>query len=98
MPRNRNTRVDGSPFAASTIAAVWSKGRSIPSYDPDVWRHDICGAAMKRDQYGATQSQNGWETDHIKPVTRGGGDELSNLQPLQWENNRRKGDVYPWSC
>jgi hypothetical protein len=24
---------------------------------------------------------------------------LNNLQPLQWENNRHKGDNYPnWSC
>jgi hypothetical protein len=23
---------------------------------------------------------------------------LDNLQPLQWEDNRRKGDTYPWYC
>ena len=27
------------------------------------------------------------------------GDDLSNLQPLQWENNRYKGDDFPhWYC
>ncbi|MBN2777877.1 MAG: HNH endonuclease [Bacteroidales bacterium] len=35
--------------------------------------------------------------DHIKPVAKGGGDDLSNLQPLQWQNNRKKGDDYPAS-
>jgi 5-methylcytosine-specific restriction endonuclease McrA len=47
--------------------------------------------------YGIT-STYGWEIDHIKPVAKRGGDEITNLQPLQWENNRRKGDDYPNLC
>jgi 5-methylcytosine-specific restriction endonuclease McrA len=52
---------------------------------------------MRYGEYGQT-SKYGWEIDHIKPVSKGGTDDLSNLQPLQWENNRRKGDNYPWHC
>ena len=40
----------------------------------------------------------GWEIDHIKPVSKGGTDNLSNLQPLYWENNRSKGDKLDWKC
>ena len=50
---------------------------------------------MKRQEHGDTNSKHGWEVDHIKPVARGGTDSMENLQPLQWENNRKKGDNYP---
>ncbi len=49
---------------------------------------------MQRSKHGQIV-QYGWEIDHIKPVALGGSDDLSNLQPLQWENNRTKGDEYP---
>ena len=28
-------------------------------------------------------------------MSKGGSDDLSNLEPLQWCNNRTKGDEYP---
>jgi 5-methylcytosine-specific restriction endonuclease McrA len=98
MARNRSTNVQGRAFDQTMIKAVWNKGRTIPNYDSNVWRHDICGAVMKFSEYGNTNSKYGWEIDHMKPVSLGGSDDLSNLQPLQWDNNRRKGDTYPWSC
>ncbi|MEX2206697.1 MAG: HNH endonuclease signature motif containing protein [Myxococcota bacterium] len=80
------------------VGAVWSKGRVIEGYDRAVWRHDMCGNVMKFSEYGNTGSEHGWEVDHIYPVAKGGSDDLANLQPLQWENNRRKGDTHPWNC
>jgi hypothetical protein len=93
VKRRENTSKVGSSFSDAVIAAVWSKGEVDPRYSAAVYRKDVYGSWMKRENYG-TLGQYGWEVDHIKPVAAGGTDELSNLQPLYWENNRRKGDSY----
>lgn len=95
--RNRNS--SGGQWTPQQIAAVWRKGKEVQGMDPSEIRKDHCGAMIKLKDYGRTDIDTGWEIDHIKPVTKGGGDEPSNLQPLQWENNRGKGDDWPrWSC
>ena len=99
MSRSPNTTRSGETFSPATIEAVWQKGQRVANNDPAVFRKDGCGAWMRRSSYGRTDDQYGWEIDHIKPVAKSGGDELANLQPLQWQNNRRKGDDYPnWTC
>ena len=96
MARQPSTTTSGGSFDEATIEAVWRKGTPEPQYPS--FRKDACSASMQRVKYGKTE-QFGWEIDHIKPVAKGGTDDLSNLQPLQWENNRHKSDDWPdWSC
>lgn len=92
------------PFTSTdeqTKRTVFNKGKIVPNKDgnhwsPDEWRFDVCGLPIKYSDHGNTNSDTGWEIDHIKPTTKGGENTFENLQPLQWANNRTKGDTHPW--
>lgn len=98
MVRNHNTNRYGGSWSQAEIDAVWRKGSAIEGYDPNLWRRDKCGHAMKYTEHGNRQSEYGWEIDHINPVANNGSDDLSNLQPLYWKHNLDKGDSLYWSC
>ena len=65
--------------------------RKVRGYDPAEIRKDSMGHWIQFDQHGR-ETNYGWEIDHIHPRAKGGRTEIDNLQPLWWENNRRKGD------
>ena len=92
MFRNPGTNREGRSFNALQIEAVWRKAETVWGQDPNLWRKDPCGALTYRALHGDTSSRYGWEVDHIYPVAHGGGDDLNNLQALQWQNNRSKSD------
>ena len=51
-------------------------------------RKDASGVYIHRDAYGKAEHPLGWEVDHIKPISEGGTNELSNLRPLNIPANR----------
>lgn len=77
-----------------TILEVWDKAQTIEGCNPDIWRQDFAGAWIRRDAYGS-HSQYGWEVDHLRPVSKGGTNNLENLTVLHWKNNQTKDADYP---
>jgi len=47
--------------------------------DSNIWRWDICGSVIKYSDHGNTNSDNGWEIDHIKPSAKSGSDNLRKI-------------------
>lgn len=77
----------------SDIGKVWDKAQKVRGKNPDLYRRDPKGDVIYKPSYGK-ESDMGWEVDHKRPKAKGGSDSLRNLQAMQWENNRKKGDKY----
>jgi 5-methylcytosine-specific restriction endonuclease McrA len=90
------TNLEGLEFSDIAVDEVWEKGEIVPGKDPDLYRRDVTGRIIYKPSYGMN-SRMGWEIDHKKPISKGGTDNLRNLQPLQTGQNRKKGDQYPWN-
>jgi 5-methylcytosine-specific restriction endonuclease McrA len=88
----RNRDISGNEFSHSLKDQVWLKDGSHNSV-----KIDKCNRIMKYEEYGM-ETTFGWEIDLIIPKSKGGKDDIENLQPLHWETNREKSDNYPWRC
>lgn len=95
MARNPGTTSNGSSFDEATIEAVWRKGTPEPNYPS--FRKDVCNASMQRSKHAKTE-QFGWEIDHIKPVSKGGSDDLSNLPCWERDLEDRSASGLGWSA
>ena len=87
MLRQRNTDTNGKLFSPAVVQAVWDKIEVNAEHTP--LKVDTYGAVIWREAFGNTSSKLGWEIHHRVPVEQGGGDDLDNLEAVQWENHRR---------
>lgn len=81
-------------YTEEMINSIWEKATPDSENNPLIWRKDFAGAWIRKDHFGKT-SEYGWEIDHLRPVSQGGTDDISNLIPMNWRNNRKKADNYP---
>ena len=70
-----------SIFQAWIRVAVWDKADPIAGTDLRLRRKGRYGSWIDWYAYGHT-TKFGWEIDQIQPVSLGGTDDVSNLQPL----------------
>lgn len=98
MSRKSNTTASGQVWTSEQIKVVWQKGRAIQDFDAAKFRMDKCTQIMEFSSFGDRNAPYGWEIDHINPVSNGGDDDITNLQPLNWKNNASKAERLNWLC
>lgn len=75
----------------SQISKAWNNAKSIRGKSSNKYRKDPYGNTMYKGSYGKS-SNMGWEVDHIKPRSMGGSSATRNLQALNANVNRSKGN------
>jgi len=78
------------------IEQAWEKGKTVRGKNPNTWRKDNYGNTIRKGSYG-TKGEFGWELDHKNPTSKGGTDNPKNIQPLHWNENRKKSNKYPYN-
>jgi hypothetical protein len=84
------TTLSALPESEQKKIAAWTACRPIDGFAETEYRIDGHGNLILWSHYG-TQSDYGWEIDHVHPSALGGPDDLSNLRGLHWRVNRSLG-------
>ncbi len=76
--------------------AAWSRCRALTVWEKiplgyGDFRVDDYGNIIRWEDYGNTNSEYGWEIDHIHPSALGGSDRYANLRALHFRTNRSLG-------
>ncbi len=70
-------------YGEQIIQQVWEKARASGEIDSNVWREDECGAWIRREDYGRTDSEFGWRIVNVAP---GAPDTPENLRAFHLLN------------
>lgn len=81
-------------FTSKQIDELWEKATPDRLRDPREYRKDFAGAWIRRDRFGY-QAPFGWTASRIRPLIKGGSNDMDNLIPCHWRNKRMKGADYP---
>jgi len=80
-------------YSNKRIKEILGKAKILKGKNPNTWRRDVKGNIIRFGSYG-TKGRYGWEVDHKKPKAKGGSNHIRNLNPLHWQENRKKSDKY----
>lgn len=72
-----------TPYGDARLEEIFDHGRG---------RCACCGIQLSFSNYGRFGRRGAWEVDHRVPVSRGGSENLRNLQPMCISCNRAKLD------
>ena len=74
------------------VQKVWELAKPVGGMDKDKYRKDVYGNIIYKASYGKDTIM-GWTIDHIKPVSRGGSNDISNLQALATSKSSSLGET-----
>lgn len=78
-------------YSEDEIKNVWGKAKTIENKNSNIYRQDPYGNELYLHSYGKNGPKS-WQIDHIKPISKGGSNDIRNLQALKTKINLEKSD------